>query len=83
MALAARLERLRQRTHAHMSALPDNHPKPAALQRGHLAAATQLFVPLLSLSRYPFNFCSDQQTAKDVAAEFFAQGKFWDREWDL
>jgi hypothetical protein len=80
MAFATRLERLRQRTHAHMTALPDS--PPTALQRGHLAAATQHFVPLLSLSRYPFNFCSDQY-AKAVASEFFAEGKFWDREWDL
>jgi hypothetical protein len=77
---AARLDRLRQRTHAHMTALPDN--PTTDLQLGHLAAATQRFVPLLALARYPYRF-GPKPHAQAVSSAFFDQGKFWNREWHL
>ena len=40
------------------------------------------FCPLVAVSRFPYKFIRGELT-QPVANEFFAEGKFWKRWWDL
>lgn len=40
------------------------------------------FCPAISLSRFPYKFIRDN-ISQSVASEFFDEGKFWERSWDL
>ena len=40
------------------------------------------FCPLVAVSRFPYKFIRGELT-QPVANEFFAEGKFWKRRWDL
>lgn len=40
------------------------------------------FCPLIAVSRYPYRFIHGELSQR-VASEFFDQGKFWKRSWDL
>lgn len=40
------------------------------------------FCPLVAVSRFPYKFIHGELT-QPVANEFFAEGKFWERRWDL
>lgn len=40
------------------------------------------FCPAIALSRFPYKFIRDH-LCQLVASEFFNEGKFWDRTWDL
>jgi hypothetical protein len=40
------------------------------------------FCPLVAVSRFPYKFIRGELT-QPIANEFFAEGKFWKRRWDL
>lgn len=40
------------------------------------------FVPINAVSKFPYKYMKRSQS-EPVSMQFFAGGKFWDREWDL
>lgn len=73
------------------------HPKPAeektevkqpsAEEANAKAQATDAntsgsFCPAVAVSRFPYRFIQAELSQK-VASEFFDEGKFWNRPWDL
>ncbi|RMZ67255.1 qde-2-interacting [Pyrenophora seminiperda CCB06] len=68
---------------------PTTAPPPGTIklpavdfQRGDLAFAHNHYTPIQALAKYPYKYCNKSHM-QDIAAAFFDQGKFWDREWDL
>ena len=40
------------------------------------------FVPINAVSKFPYKYMKRSQS-EPVSLQFFAGGKFWNREWDL
>ncbi|CAD0108531.1 unnamed protein product [Aureobasidium uvarum] len=40
------------------------------------------FVPISAVSKFPYKYMKRSQS-EPVSVQFFAGGKFWDRDWDL
>lgn len=40
------------------------------------------FVPINAVSKFPYKYMKRSQS-EHVSLQFFAGGKFWEREWDL
>jgi len=40
------------------------------------------FVPISAVSKFPYKYMKRSQS-EPVSLQFFAGGKFWNREWDL
>jgi hypothetical protein len=49
---------------------------------GDLAPFGKGFCPIVSVSKFPYKFVP-ASVKQDVASQFFDDGKFWMREWDL
>jgi hypothetical protein len=56
--------------------------KHKKLVRGALAPIGESFVPIISLSKFPYKYIP-KNCKEDVADAFFNAGKFWTRSWDL
>jgi len=50
---------------------------------GSLAPHGQPLSPILAVSKYPYKFVSDKELSERIAQEFFVDGKFWRREWEM
>ncbi|CAI6329073.1 unnamed protein product [Periconia digitata] len=84
------VRRVLWKTGAPSSSNPGSMPKPPAssvklppttLVQSQLAKE-ESFAPILALAKYPYKYCS-RDNSQDVASAFFDAGKFWARDWDL
>ena len=46
------------------------------------ASMDMQFVPINAVSKFPYKYMKRSQS-EPVSLQFFAGGKFWEREWDL
>jgi hypothetical protein len=46
------------------------------------AAMDMQFVPINAVSKFPYKYMKRSQS-EAVSLQFFAAGKFWERDWDL
>lgn len=63
-----------------------NHPRPieeiSPEPHTENLNLSGFFCPAISLSRFPYKFIRDD-ISQSAASEFFDEGKFWERSWDL
>ncbi|KAF2502691.1 hypothetical protein BU16DRAFT_533021 [Lophium mytilinum] len=52
------------------------------LDSGALASPSQVYSPILAVSKYPYLFVERRESQR-VASAVFDEGKFWERGWDL
>lgn len=57
---------------AHSAAHKFCEPAPMGMQ----------FVPINAISKFPYKYMRRSQS-EPVSVQFFAGGKFWDRDWEL
>lgn len=57
----------------------------AALIKGDAPTHAELadsFCPLVAISRHPYKYVKGEMSQR-IASQFYDEGKFWDRTWDL
>ena len=50
---------------------------------GTLVQAGESFIPLMTLSKFPYKHIKNREVGQQIASNFFDAGKFWQIHWDM
>jgi len=57
--------------------------QPQQRVKSALAPGNTVFSPAKAISKYPYNYIKDRDLREDIGSEFFGEGRFWARGWDV